>query len=204
MTDALEMKIRQMHAALTALSSQDLSRVRVDVGVDGSHQYLSVDFNDASSDVDRANAASLLTANIASLKDHLKVWCRSNNKNFEGDKLIDSNKSVAIIHDLWNMDKHAELSRPPRSGHRPKLKGVRTSLRLTTGTSPGSATVVTFDPRTGKMNTKAAGGGSVALVLDAEVVDEFGTRLGMFRTLCEEAVEAWLQILRAAGVPIPL
>ena len=50
----------------------------------------------------------MLLNNIACLKDHLKSWCKKNNKPFAGDQLINSNRDVAIIHDLWNLDKHAE------------------------------------------------------------------------------------------------
>ena len=38
------------------------------------------------------------------------------------DQLIDSNRDVAIIHDLRNLDKHAELNRPSRSGLSPRLQ----------------------------------------------------------------------------------
>src|SRR5216684_78939 len=81
-----------------------------------------------------ANRASQLMANIACLKDHLKAWCNRNGKPFAGDTLIDSNRDVAIVHDLWNLDKHAELNRPSRSGLSPRFREpARSSLVLKVG-----------------------------------------------------------------------
>ncbi len=52
-----------------------------------------------------------------------------------GDLLINSNRDVAIIHDLWNLDKHAELNRPSRSGLSPRLQPARTTLEFKVTTS---------------------------------------------------------------------
>jgi hypothetical protein len=110
-----------MYAALADLSSDDLSVIQPKITMSYGYLYTEVDFNQQSDEIELANAASLLIANIASLKDHLKAWCKKQGVQFQGDALINGNRAVALIHDLWNIDKHAELNLPPRSGIKPKL-----------------------------------------------------------------------------------
>ncbi len=200
----MERKIKQMHAALDALRSADLSKVpSPSYEIDGTHIYCRVDFNKDSDPIALANAAQLLTANIASIKDHLRAWCKKNGKHFAGDECINSNKSVALIHDLWNVDKHAELSHPPRSGITPRLRSLATSLQISAGTQAGGAAFFSMDPRTGKMTSGTTGGGSVSLILTAEIVDEAGHVHGDFFQTCEAAIDAWHLELKKAGVNLP-
>jgi hypothetical protein len=63
-----------MHAALDGLSNTDLSAIQPQITHAGGHVYTKVDFNENSDEIALANAASLLIANIASIKDHLKAW----------------------------------------------------------------------------------------------------------------------------------
>jgi hypothetical protein len=203
MLDLLNRKIRQMHAALAGLSSDDLSTVRPEITFADGYLHTWVDFNKDSDAIELANAASLLVANTASIKDHLKAWCKKQKMPFHGDTLINSNRAVALVHDLWNIDKHAELNSAPRSGHKPKLTGLRTVLNPVTGTAAGAAAVFSMDPRTGRITTETSGGGAVQLALVAQITDENGNVVGDFTQICTEAVEAWSQVLRAAGVQLP-
>jgi len=203
MLELLDRKIRQMHAALGGLEESDLSSIAPERIITPHVYYLLVDFNQGTTEVGLANIASLLIANIACMKDHLKAWCAKNGKSFDGENLINTNKDVAIVHDLWNMDKHSDLNRPPRSGHRPKVQNLRQSLNLSTGTNAGSSTEVTIDSRTGRMKTERKGGGSVNLVINGDVVDEYGVLLGDIASICERATTAWEQTLSRAGVPVP-
>ena len=164
---------------------------------------MKVDFNASSDPIELANTATLLVANIASIKDHLKAWCKAKGLTFQGDALIDSNKAVALVHDLWNVDKHAELSSKPRSGHTPKLSNVKQALVLTTGTQAGAGVFVSIDPRSGKVTSGSSGGGSAKISLAAEIIDEHGNILGDFTSTCTEAVESWERALLAAGVLLP-
>ncbi len=202
MLDLLDRKLRQMHAALAGLSSSDLSNIRTQITHSDGYAYTKVDFNENSDPIALANAASLLIANIASLKDYLKAWCKKQSIQFPGDILINNNKSVALIHDLWNIDKHAELT-SPRSGYMPKLQNLTTALTISAGTEAGGAAIFSMDPRTGKMTTSTSGGGTVQLALVAQIVDELGNNLGDFTQVCTEAAEAWSVTLSAAGVPLP-
>jgi hypothetical protein len=203
MLDLLNRKLRQMHAALAGLRDDDLSPVQPQIAYGDGYFYAKVDFNQNSDQIALANAASLLVANIASLKDHLKVWCKNKAVPFHGDTLIDNNKSVALIHDLWNVDKHAELTRPPRSGFKPKLEDLRTALSISTGTVAGGGAFFSMDPRTGKVTTGTSGDGAVQLALVARITDGVGNDVGDFTQVCTEAAEAWSSALRAAGVPVP-
>jgi hypothetical protein len=201
--DLLNRKLRQMHAALAGLSNNDLSAIQPQIVQTDGHVYATVDFNQNSDEIALANAASLLIANIASLKDHLKAWCKKQGVPFGGDSLINSNKSVALIHDLWNVDKHAELNSPPRSGFKPKLQNIKTVLAISSGTAAGGGAFFSMDPRTGKVTTGTSGGGAVQLALDAQITDELGNNLGDFAQTCTEAAEAWSSALHLAGVPLP-
>lgn len=119
------------------------------------------------------------------------------------DKLINTNRSVALVHDLWNIEKHAELSSAPRSGHIPKVVAVATALTISADTGAGAGALYSMGPRTGKVNTGTTGAGKVQLALVAKIVDEKGITLGDFTQFCTEAAEAWSVALKTAGVPQP-
>ena len=105
MLDLLDIKIRQMHEALGNLRESDLSTLKLERGITDQGFYLMIDFSQGNTEAGLANITSLLVANIACMKDQLKVWCSKNNKVFAGESLIDSDKNVALVHDLWNIDK---------------------------------------------------------------------------------------------------
>ncbi len=201
MLDLLNRKIRQMHAALAALKKDDLSSFKPIVISDGRRTGAFVDFTNAADEIELRNLADQLIANIASIKDHLKVWCAKNGAPFHGDALINANFAVAVVHDLWNINKHAELDKPPRSGIRPELKNLRTNLVLSVAAA-GSSVTVTVDPRTSQLVTMTSGEGKPQLGLVADIVDENGNEVGAFESICAQAAEAWEAALAAAGVPI--
>lgn len=189
MIDVLDRKIRQMHAALAGLATDDLSTIKPQFGEVSGIYYMKVDFNEGTDEIALANTASLLITNIASIKDHLKVWC--------------TRQGVALIHDLWNIDKHAELNKTPRSGHTPKLHGLRKNLTLSTGTAAGAGAFFSMDPHTGKISVGTSGGGAVQLALAAQIIDENGNVLGDFTSICTQAVDEWAKALSLAGVQLP-
>lgn len=199
MNHPLALKIRQMHAALGCIRSTDLNQIRVNSIRNELYEYHEIDFSGGTNEVELANIVTLLIANIGSLRDHLKNWCGVNGVIFEGDILINSNPSCAIIHDLWNTDKHVELNRPPRSGHHVRLVNVSKSMQVSTGAEAGSFSSFSWNPVTGEMVANSSGGGSVSIVISGQVLDEAGNTLGDFSKLAEEAVEGWEQCLRQAG-----
>lgn len=203
MLEVLDRKVRQMHEALGNLENQDLSHLKsTHVDLPGGF-YSELDFGQGQTPTRLANTASLLIANIASLKDHLKVWCEKNGQHFAGDDLINSNQDVALVHDLWNLDKHAKLLRPPRSGILPTLRDLRQDLKLSTSTVPNSSGMLQWDPRTGEIKVQTTGGATASLVIDADVVDEQGNKFGTLAAICERAATEWEKILAFAGVQVP-
>jgi len=204
MLQILDRKIRQMHEALGSLEKKDLSTLEVTRGLSENGYYVKLDFSQNMSEQKLYNVFTLLIANIACMKDHLKVWCNSNGRSFNGEELINTNTDVAIIHDLWNIDKHLSLSNRPRSGFTPKIDNLKQALSLSTGTDDGSFAMFSMDPITGKFIQQSGNGGSVSLVISGDVLDENGTRIGDFLKICEKAVSAWERELVAAGINIPI
>lgn len=203
MLDLLNQKLRRMYAALAGLSSDDLSVIQPRITEGFGYSYTEVDFNQHTDEIALANSAFLLVANIASLKDHLKAWCKKQGIAYRGDALINSNRAVALIHDLWNVDKHAELNVSPRSGIKPKLQNIETALSITSGTQAGSGAFFSMDPLTGKITTGVTGSGSVQLALVAQIADESGNVIADFTQTCSEAIDAWSATFQAAGIPCP-
>ena len=147
------------------------------------------------------NVLATLVANVASLKDHLKVWCATQSIASPGDGLIDSDISVALIHDLWNRDKHCALSRP-RSGHKPLIQDVHQSLSVEPIDGPGSSVEGRFDPETGETRVVAGPNTKLSLVIDGEIVDESGMKLGGVLQTCTKALDSWEATMAACGVPL--
>lgn len=204
--DPLERKVRQMNAAVGNTVDPDISKVVAQTGLTAEGlQFFKVDANAGVDPIELDNKASQLIANIACLKDHLKAWCQRNNIPFGGEALIDSNRSVALIHDLWNTDKHAVLSRPPRSGIRPELKDLQRVISMSSGTQPGSMSFLSWD-RTGAMRSSSTeGGGSTTLRLHARIVDSAnGETVADFMVTCQEAVSAWETEMKNSGVVLPI
>ncbi len=188
-----------MHAALRSVQSSDLSQIRINRGYTDVSEYHEIDFSGGASEIDLANIVTLLIANIGSLRDHLKNWCDENGVSFEGDNLINGNQSCAIVHDLWNTDKHVKLTRPPRSGHHVRLVNLSKGLRVSTGATAGSFSSFSINPFTGEITTNSSGGGSASIVITGQILDENENVLGDFSQIIDEAVDAWEICLKQAG-----
>jgi hypothetical protein len=132
----IEQKLEQLYAALAEMRITDKLASMRPTRVDSGGRFAATfDFTKIEKPATAANRISTLVSNIASLKDHLHSWCRKTGKPETGDLLINSNRDVAIIHDLWNLDKHAELNRPSRSELSPRLQPARTTLEFKVTTS---------------------------------------------------------------------
>ena len=191
-------RLDRVRHALGATRSEDLSGLKISVVTGPASSGVAIDFGQGRDPVELEYIAFGLIVNIASVKDHLKAWCSRAGHAFEGDLLINTNRAVALVHDLSNTDKHAVLNRS-RSGARPRLSDIRQSMVLSSGTAPGSGALFTFDPTTGHSRVETVGGGSVALVVDARVIDEHGVFLGWLQALCEEAIATWESACQKAG-----
>lgn len=189
----IEEKIEQMYAALEAMQiTERLALVRPEIKRVGKDFAVSFDFKKGATAPIAANRVSQLVANIACLKDHLRVWCERNGKPFTGDNLIDSNRDVAIVHDLWNLDKHGKLSRS-RSGLFPKTMYPPHSAVVLKGGEAGAVTIPVFG---GPIQAR----GSASLRIVASVLDKDGNPLGELEDICEKAVAAWEAEFNKAGL----
>src|ERR1035437_8922319 len=142
---SIEQKIEQMYKALEEMQiTEKLPSVKPEIKHTAGSVSFSFDFKKGTDSATAANRASQLVANIARLKDHLKVWCNKQSMPFAGDALIDSNKDVAIVHDSWNLDKHGKLDRS-RSGLYPRLESPPRSTMVLKA-EPGTPQPMFFIP----------------------------------------------------------
>ena len=191
---SIEQKIEQMYKALEEMKITDRPSVTPEIKRTAGSFSVSFDFNKGADSSTAANRVSQLVANIACLKDHLKVWCKNNGKPFEGEALIDSNREVAIVHDLWNLDKHAELNRPSRSGLSPRFSNPRCTMELRAEAGKPRPTV--FTPVGGGMIMSRG----ASLRIFADVVDKDGNALGSLEAICETARAAWESEFKKVGL----
>lgn len=147
------------------------------------------------------NEIHALVSSIASLKDHFKHWCKLRNQRFDGDVLIDSDRDVAIIHDLWNLDKHAMLS-SSRSGLFPRVVNVVSGWFGTSTRESPVSLVLQVRIEKGVPLAGISLSGSSFSGVDGDVVDESGNRLGRLQEIALRAIHAWEQFLANAGVPV--
>jgi hypothetical protein len=197
---AIEQKLDQLYAALSEMKvTEKLASMKPTTTVSGGRFTTSWDFTKIENPATVANRVSLLVNNIACLKDHLHAWCKKNGKPRTGDQLIDSNRDVAIIHDLWNLDKHAELNRPSRSGLSPRFQ------------QPAHTTLerkITNTEETLIFAISVFNGGRVQpfegtnAKITATVVDGDGNTLGDLDSICLRAVAAWEAEFVKAGLKI--
>jgi hypothetical protein len=110
--DQLQARLRRLHASLASTSTLEIP-VFQSPRLVGAGTF-SVEFTDGRSAAEMENVLATLVANVASLKDHLKEWCVTQSIASPGDRLIDSDLSVALVHDLWNRDKHPEFDTKSR------------------------------------------------------------------------------------------
>lgn len=200
MFGGLEEKCEQALTALGQLAEKDFSKIIVQREESHSRRSVFVSFSDGPTQSELQNSVTILVANIASLKDHLKKWCRQNSSNFDAEAVLTHCHEAALVHDLWNSDKHGGLDRPPRSGLTPKVADLQKALVLSSGTAAGSGAFFTMDPRTGKTEIGGSEGGSVAHKITGRVVDEHGNHLGELEDICEKALEAWVEAMKSAGL----
>jgi hypothetical protein len=197
----LDLRVRQLHTSLDSMATEDLSSVVTHSGVANDRFYMSVDFSEGLADADLWNAVDLLLANIGRIRDHLNVWCKQRGRTFAWKAFIQPGTSVALIHDLWNGQKHPGREHGPRSGYWPTLAQMNRSMRLTTGPGPSSA-VMTLG-RDGKPMVLTSGGGKAELVIDGDILNADGVKVAGFLETCEAALTAWETALAAEGVTVP-
>lgn len=139
----IEQKIEQMYSALAAMQvTERLQSFKPEFKGAAGKFAVTFDFTKGADQATAANRVSQLVANIACLKDHLKVWCDRNGKPFQGDILIDSVREVAIVHDLWNLDKHGKLDRSRSKLYPRMVEAPRSTLVMKVGPAQSQPMVV--------------------------------------------------------------
>lgn len=196
--DQLQARLLRLHASVASASTFEIP-VFQSPRLVGSGTF-SVEFTDGRSLADMENVLALLIANVASLKDHLKVWCAEHSVSFPGDTLIKNERAVALIHDLWNRDKHGALDRP-RSGCKPLIRDVHQSLGVDPINGLGSSVEGRFNLETGETRVFPGPNTRLSLVIDGEIVDELGNKLGGVLETCATALNAWEKAMTTCGVP---
>jgi hypothetical protein len=194
----IEQKLEQLYAALADMQvTEKLSSIKPTTKRVGNRFESSIDFTTGMDSARAANSVSLLLNNIACLKDHLKSWCERHNKPFAGEQLINSNRDVAIIHDLWNRDKHSELDRS-RSGLFPQLhQPPHTALVLKGGGFESPKVTIPFFEG-GRVQTY----GEARLRIAATIADREGKPVGDLEAISLRAVAAWEAEFVKAGMTL--
>jgi hypothetical protein len=192
-------RLNQMHAALGSLSQSELSEIKP--VTERTKETMRTEFQFGCELVDLQNQASLVIESLGRLKDHFKKWLTANGKPVKiSEDVINTKFSVALIHDLWNLEKHVELRDPPRSGKVPKLVIHGRGLVIGRGNALVSQVHFTLDTWTGDFTLGKHGDACVRL--NAEVIDEHGMTIGDFEDLCIQASRIWESEMRNSGVKI--
>ena len=143
-----------------------------------------------------------LIALIASLKDHLKVWCEQNGVTFDAEHVLDSSRDTAIIHDLWNIEKHGKLDRWPRSGFIPHIGPISLELANPDGTE--DSTLQISPNAYGGADFINSKGEKLVARVRAKVLSGNNSELGDILDICESAISKWRNAYQAAGMPVSL
>lgn len=201
MNDRMNLRLRQLHAALLDAAKPGLDQVRVVELQDGSRVGWELDFAGGKTEAQLMNVAHQLIANIACLGDYLKAWCRAKGLTIDIPAILRSNLNLALIQDLWNLEKHVEITKGSWSTRFPELRDIHAAGRFRTQAKAGSWSGMTIDPVTGR--PVMLGDGTAEQIVNATVVDRHGVRIDDLIDIAERAVEEWERHIGNAGVPIP-
>lgn len=154
-----------------------------------------------------ADAAAIINE-IMGLRDRTKAWLKNTHGDVSKvDKFIKSEPATALVHDLANTDKHAQLDGPPFSGHKPRLSKVNRVVTLiydpSTGTYEQKGFFIGhgFNLKTGELVSPPASVGT-EIVLDSEILDEDGNKIGELKKLLPDAIYKWEQFLCSIGLAL--
>jgi hypothetical protein len=196
---SVEDRLNRLYAALVDMNvTERLSSMRWTPRQVEGRSEVSFDFTKGMDPETATNRVHIVVNNIACLKDHLKRFCEENGKAFAGDELIANNQDVAIIHDLWNVEKHGKLDRS-RSGHYPRLaENARTAITIRSEGRPASGGVTI--PLFGRGSAQVHGDAALRIV--ATVVDRDGKKIDDFEPIALRAIAAWEAVFVKVGIKL--
>lgn len=196
--DEMLARMRRTYAALEAVIDEDPDSVSR--SIDQAVSKVGMEF-DASQGWDQAkleNHTFTLIQNIAHLIDHARRWIKDRGGDMKlVDDLVQSTKSIQILLDLSNADKHGG-SKPLSqlySGMRPTIKGLMRTLVLKSEPGPNQSAGVWFDAD-GKMHCM----GTPSFHIWAVVMDEHNQVVGNLNMIMEDAIKSWEGLLRGVGL----
>jgi hypothetical protein len=144
------------------------------------------------------NEALTIISAIGPLKDYVNAYCKVIGVPKSGDDVLAASRDAALVHDLWNVDKHLELNRPARSGITPKLRHIQKWMSLSVS-NEGESAYISQNLESGDVSVQ----GNVTFILDAMIFGEDEIFVANFRETCERAIEAWLTEIKRLGLEIP-
>lgn len=207
MTEAeIKFRIERVNAAFeerTALTPEEVEpRVHSDDGRMSFYQ----DFRGGRSETQMISDAAHIINEIMGIRDRAKRWLTANGCDpRQVDRFIEAELAVALVHDLANADKHGELDRPPFSGHKPRLLKVDRVMTLkydpSTGTYATSGQFIgpAMNVQSGEVSGTGRSSG-LEVVLDSDIVDEHGAKVGELRKVLPDAIYKWEQFLTSLGL----
>lgn len=211
--DILIDKVRRAEAALMNIDDAEFRSAMVSADWTGGR--ITIDTSPGESNEDINNLAYMLIANIASLKDHLKEYCKeagkaceavdvsdcNKNVKFIGDVLINNNRDVGIIHDLWNSDKHAGNVKS-RSKLFPTLHNLSRCIWITDGEEQLVFSWENRGPESPASREQRMRVENATNRISGLIKDNSGNGIGELHEVCCRAFVAWKATIKECGVCI--
>lgn len=181
--DDIDQRIKRIYAALDAAVETDLSAFAVTTTTNDGQSTVGVDFRGGLSDEQLTNVAHTVIHNVAHLKDHLHRWAKQKGLKVDAiEAAVDGSRSLQVIIDLSNSDKHGPPRDRGRSGLAPRLAPVERFMKM----GKGDWTGLRFQT---DGTARSEGKGSV--VISARVVDRADNVIGDLNDILHDAATAW-------------
>lgn len=189
MDDRIVDRLHRLYAAIGECADTDLSNCQAKV-VFSTPTMLGIlhEFSGGNTPYQLENVAQSLIGLIHHLEYHLQRWASSHGRDTETVRAAYTrSRSLNIIHDLANAEKHGQAKggRRTRTGHDLELCAVSRVIELCANGPGDSVAGMTFDA---SGRPVAYGNGTVAAVLEGEIVAADGTHVAWLRETVVEAI----------------
>ena len=194
MSKELLKRMWRIYSSVGAAEETDRNKFEANAFIIDGCKVIWQDFLGGSTEEELSNLVHTLIHNIANLPNHLKQWAKRNGKDETRlKKVLDQSIELQIIIDLSNNDKHGY---PPRAGGKskksPQLVSVNRVMELKTQAKKNSNVGMTLGTD-GKPNIYGDGSGKV--IINGDVIDKEGNRIGNLYEIERKAVETLEQIM---------
>jgi hypothetical protein len=197
--DEIMARVKRIYSAIDSTEENDISDLKTKIIQDGNRIELYQDWTGELSQAQISNLAISLIDNIAKIQDHLKKWAKHNNKDVSLiDTIYNNSQPLLIIQDLANNDKHGY---PPRDGGlskmSPRVVEFHRILKMTTLPKKGSMVGFTLAKDGSPI---VFGSGSAIVIIDADIIDNNGKKIGDFNAISSEALIKLEELLYKLGI----